>query len=130
MSSVCPTKLYSNQFPQLQRLSRKMKVLSEIFDYLREIKPSMLAIYSEIVALVIILLVIPATHATSERTFSALPYLRRVKTYLRITMTQTRINNLITFHVHKEKTDTLRERVRCKKRTTKVHVWNVLISVV
>ena len=50
----------------------------------------MLAIFSEIVAVVIILLVIPATNATSERTFSAL---HRMKTYLRSTMTQTRRNN-------------------------------------
>ena len=64
----------------------------------------MRAIYSEIVTLVIILLVIPAANATSERTFSAL---RRVKTYLRSTVTQTRINNLITIHVQKERTDAL-----------------------
>ena len=64
----------------------------------------MRAIYSEIVTLVIILLVIPAANATSERTFSAL---RRVKTYLRSTMTQTRMNNLIILHVHKERTDAL-----------------------
>ena len=52
----------------------------------------------------IILLVIPAANVTSERTLSAL---RRVKTYLRSTMTQTRKNNLITLHVHKERTDAL-----------------------
>ena len=64
----------------------------------------MRAIYSEIVTLVTILLVNPATNATSERTFSAL---RRVKTYLRSTMTQTSMNNLITLQVHKERTDAL-----------------------
>ena len=64
----------------------------------------MRAIYSEIVTLVIILLVIPAVNAISEGTFSAL---RRVKTYLRSTMTQTRMNNLITLYVHKERTDAL-----------------------
>ena len=78
--------------------------LSDIFGYLRELKPVMRAIYSEIVTLVIILLVIPAAKATSERTFSAL---RRVKTYLRSTMTQTRMDNLITLYVHKERTDAL-----------------------
>ena len=41
--------------------------------------------------LVRILLVIPATNATSERTFSAL---RRVNTDLRSTMTQSRLNSL------------------------------------
>ena len=68
------------------------------------LKPAIRAICSEIVTLVTILLVIPATNTTSERTFSAL---RRVKTYLRSTMTQTRMNNLITLHVHTERTDAL-----------------------
>ena len=64
----------------------------------------MRAIYSGIVTLVIILLLISAANATSERTFSVL---RRMKTYLRSTMTQTRMNNFITLHVHKERTDAL-----------------------
>ena len=85
LSSVCPTKLDSNQFTQLQRLAKKNEgsgtiKLSDIFGYLRELKPAIRAIYSEIVTLVIILLEIPAANAASERTFSAL---RRVKTYLR-----------------------------------------------
>ena len=49
-------------------------------------------------------MVMPATKATSERSFSAL---RRVKNYLRATMTQERLNNLLILHVHKERTDSL-----------------------
>ena len=64
----------------------------------------MRAIYSEIVTLVIILLAIPAAKATSERILSALC---RVNAYLRSTITQTRMDNLITLHVHKERTDAL-----------------------
>ncbi|XP_045210891.2 uncharacterized protein LOC123562315 [Mercenaria mercenaria] len=78
--------------------------LSDIFEYLRKLKPPMRSIYSEVVTLVKILLVIPATNATSERTFSAL---RRIKTYLRSSMTQARLNSLMTMHVHKHRTDTL-----------------------
>ena len=33
--------------------------------------------------------------------------LRRIKTYLRTTMTQQRLNSLMVLHVHKEKTDAL-----------------------
>ena len=51
-----------------------------------------------------LLLVMPATNATSERSFSAL---RRVKTYLRTTMTQQRLNHLMVLHVHKTSTDGL-----------------------
>ena len=78
--------------------------LNDIVDYLRILEAPMRAIYSEVVTLVRILLVIPATNATSERTFSAL---RRIKTYLRSTMTQARLNHLITLHVHKDRTDSL-----------------------
>ena len=49
-------------------------------------------------------LVMQATNATSERSFSAL---RRVKTYLRTTMSQQRLNHLMLLHVHKDRTDKL-----------------------
>ena len=46
----------------------------------------------------------PATNATSERSFSAL---HRVKTYLRTTMTPARLNHLMVLHVHRVETDAL-----------------------
>ena len=46
----------------------------------------------------------PTTNAVSERLFSAL---KRVKTYLRSTMGDSRLNNLIMLHVHKDRTDAL-----------------------
>ena len=49
-------------------------------------------------------LVMPASNAMSERSFSTL---RRVKTYLRSTMRQDRLNYLMILHVHKERTDAL-----------------------
>ena len=45
----------------------------------------------------------PATNAISERSFSAF---KSVKTYLRTTMTQRRLNHLL-LHVHKDKTDNI-----------------------
>ena len=51
-----------------------------------------------------LVLVMPATNATSERSFSTL---RRLKTYLRNSMTQQRLNNLMVLHVHKDLTDRL-----------------------
>ena len=44
----------------------------------------------------------PATNATSERSFSAL---RRVKSYLRTQMGQERLNNSMVLHVHKDFTE-------------------------
>ena len=73
-------------------------------DYLCTLEAPMRAIYLEVVTVVRILLVIPATIATSERTFSAL---RRINTFLRSTVTQARLNQLMTLHVHKDKTDAL-----------------------
>ena len=49
-------------------------------------------------------LTIPVTSATAERTFSCL---RRLKTFLRSSMTQTRLNHLMLLHIHKERTDSL-----------------------
>ena len=51
-----------------------------------------------------LILAMPSTNAISERSFSAL---RRVKTYLRSTMTQERLNNLLMLLVHTDYTDTL-----------------------
>ncbi len=49
-----------------------------------------------------LLLVMPATNAVSERTFSAL---KRVKTYLCSTTGEGRLNDLLLLHVHKELAD-------------------------
>ena len=46
----------------------------------------------------------PATNASSERSFSAV---RRLKNYLRSTMSQQCLNNLMVLHVHDDVTDSL-----------------------
>ena len=51
-----------------------------------------------------ILLVMPATNCTSEKSFSAL---RRIKSYLRNSMTQARLNHLLLLHCHQDQTDSL-----------------------
>ena len=58
----------------------------------------------EVFYLLRILLTIPVTTATAERTFSCL---RRLKTFLRSTMSQPRVNHIILLHIHKNKTDNL-----------------------
>ena len=50
--------------------------------------------------------------ATNSRSFSAL---RRLKSYLRNTMSQERLNNLLVLHVHKDITDTLDLRAICNE---------------
>ncbi|ELT96985.1 hypothetical protein CAPTEDRAFT_145680, partial [Capitella teleta] len=51
-----------------------------------------------------IYMTLPVTSATAERSFSAL---RRLKTYLRSTMSQQRLNNVMLTHCHKRICDTL-----------------------
>ncbi len=76
----------------------------DVVDYVKSLgKPGQLLL-SEVVKLIRLILVAPATNATSERTFSALCI---VKTYLRCTMTQARLNHLLMLHVHKEACDSL-----------------------
>ena len=60
---------------------------------------------SQVVIAMKLLLIMPATNATSERSFSAL---RRDKNYLRNTMCQQRLNNLIVLRVHKELADSIK----------------------
>ena len=49
-------------------------------------------------------LVMPATNSVSERSFSAL---RRVKIYLRSSMTQERLNHLLLLYAHKHLNDSM-----------------------
>ena len=60
--------------------------------------------FKEVFTLHKIFLTIPVTTANAERTFSAL---RRLKTYLRSTMSQPRLNHVMLLHIHKERTDSL-----------------------
>ena len=46
----------------------------------------------------------PVTTATAERSFSSL---RRVKTYLRSTMSACRLNSLLVMHIHQDRTEKL-----------------------
>lgn len=78
--------------------------IQNIVQLFRDMKPASLAMFSHVVTVVKLILVMPATNATSERSFSAL---RRLKTYLRSTMAQARLNHLLTLHVHREATDSM-----------------------
>ena len=78
--------------------------LRSILSYLKELSESQRILVSQVCKLASLILVMPATNATSERSFSAL---RRTKCYLRSTMTQVRLNSIMTLHVHKEHTDNL-----------------------
>ena len=60
--------------------------------------------FSEICTLARYILVMPATNAVSERSFSTM---RCLKTYLRSTMRQSRLNHLLLLNINKQKIDNL-----------------------
>lgn len=68
-----------------------------------------------------LLLVMPATSATSERSFSSL---RNIKTYLRTTMKQDRLNHLMMIYIHKDRKidiiKAMREFVQCNDERLRV----------
>jgi len=72
--------------------------LNACSDVLKHMVPAMRAVFPHVEALIRLLLVNPASSATAERSFSSL---RRLKTYLRSTCGQRRLNNLPICHVQK-----------------------------
>lgn len=55
-------------------------------------------LFDQIIRLLMLLLTVPASAATAERSFSSL---HRMKNYMRATMTQRRLTNLLMLYVHK-----------------------------
>ena len=85
-------------------IPEKMITIFDVRSYLQKITPGERSLLSQVVLLMKMILVMPATNATSEQSFSAL---RRIKTYLRSTMKQERLNSLMVLHVHKDLIDAL-----------------------
>lgn len=67
-------------------------------------KPEVKIHLSEVVKLAKLILVLPATNATSERTFSLM---KLIKSYLRATMKQSRLNHLMILSSYKYRLDQL-----------------------
>ena len=117
-------KLYQNDFrrdilqTQLQILHCSMPSeiksekgatkLKSVLIYLQSLNECEKKFYGEIIKLTKIILVMPATNALSERSFSSL---RRLKTWLRSTMNQTRLNWCMILRTHNDVTDNLNLKV-------------------
>ena len=85
-------------------LSHEINDIADVIVYLKNISPAEKELIHEVIIMAKLLLVMPATNSTSERSFSCM---RHVKSYLRSSMTQERLNNLMILHVHKEYSDEL-----------------------
>ena len=99
-----------------RRLNTQLGMLHEVFRNKAEVKTladvvgglnqlgEAKYIYSEVNTVLQLLLTVPASSATAERSFSTL---RRLKNYLRTTMTAARLNNLTLLHVYQERVDSI-----------------------
>ena len=83
-------------------------------------KPGHSEILSEISTVLRLILVLPATDAQSERVFSSL---KRIKTYLRNSMSQARLNHLMLMNIHKEETDQISLAEVANKFAAKLPKW-------
>lgn len=82
------------------RLNSVEDIVSFVISHCESIKDMI----PEIIKLLKIVLTIPVSTCTAERSFSAL---RRIKTYLRSTMTQQRLNDHMAVHINREIADDL-----------------------
>ena len=78
--------------------------LRTILDLLREIPRENRSLINQVYVLAHLILVMPATNATSERSFSLL---RIIKSYLRLTMDQERLNHLMLLSTYKSRLDSI-----------------------
>ena len=77
---------------------------SDVATLIREMVPEVRGLFSQVEVLVRLLLVVPASSVEAERSFSAL---RRLKTWLRSSMSQVRLNNVAICHIHQGRLDRL-----------------------
>ena len=76
--------------------------LQEVFTFLRSLSEGQRAFFRQVCFVARLILVMPATNASSERTFSTM---RRIKSYLRSSMGQARLNHLMVLSIYKEMLD-------------------------
>lgn len=107
------------QYPEVNRASLKVQLAmfkskyhfqpsSEAATILQGMLPEVRGLFEQVEILVRLLLTVPASSAEAERSFSGL---RRLKTWLRSTMTQSRLNSVAVCHIHKDKLDNLNRRL-------------------
>ena len=78
--------------------------LGECMTFLRSLSLAHKSFFSEVCRLANLILVMPATNAVSDLRFLAM---RRLKTYLRSTMSQSRLNHVMLLSINREKVDKL-----------------------
>ena len=91
---------------QLEMFRRQFQytTVDEAADVMRQQVPEVRLLFSQVETLIRLLMVIPVTSCEAERSFSSL---RRLKTWLRSTMTHARLNHVAVCNIHKKYIDSL-----------------------
>lgn len=85
------------QQAMFQQQDYKCATVDDVVNQLLSMDPAVRALFSQIECLTKLLLTVPVSNAEAERSFSSL---RRLKTYLRSTMQQQRLNHIAVLSVH------------------------------
>ena len=91
-----------NIFPRL--FTTKPCNVGEIIEHLKTVPQESKNMFPIVLHVLKLLLVVPATSATAERSFSTM---KRIKSYLRSSMVQERLNDLCLLSVYKEEVQKL-----------------------
>jgi hypothetical protein len=89
---------------EMFRSRYEVRSLSDAQHVLQEIVPEVRALFPAVEQLVKLMLIIPVSSCTAERSFSSL---RRLKTWMRSTMSQQRLNAVSLCNVHRDILDNL-----------------------
>ena len=84
--------------------TRESTTIVEVIAGIRSMSPAQRSFFSEVCSVTRVVLVMPATNAASERSFSCM---RRLKTYLRGTMHRSRLNHVMLLSINKDHVDSL-----------------------
>lgn len=112
-----------SEYPELNSVTLKVQLtmfhtkyqiqsISDAAGLFRSMGPEVRGLFDQVETLLRLLLVMPVSSSESERSFSAL---RRLKTWLRSTMTQARLNHAAVCHIHQERLDDLNIKEICQQ---------------
>ena len=86
--------------PKIEIQSNMLLIMKGIIRHMQELNPGKKALLTQVFQLAQYCLVMPASNTVSEQSFSVL---RRIKTYLRNTMTQNRLNHTMCLNIHTDR---------------------------
>ena len=92
------------QLDMFRQQGWKCESIDDFIQQLRKLEGAVRNLFSDVERLVRLLLTVPCSNAEAERSFSSL---RRLKTYLRSSMGQERLNTIALLHVHQDRLESL-----------------------